>query len=374
MNLSPQFRLVSIPLDVPVGSDRWVAGGMNARPADTGGHAAYGHYHGHLTDWRAMLANAIDRPVFYTNEPKRQLSYEFAGRPSNWYSPLTGLLGDGGIQYGDVRVYGMDPSHFHLSTLFEVVDRFHDPVSTPLGTMPASVVARIAARQLIAQLAGMFRVNGNYVMPDRPVACMMRAVTGALNRDIVSWKRAEDVADLTVFVNYIDKIALPRWIGPRVADDNNYQQSGQWLGVVPNRPYAWQVSNGPYWTVCALYDALYLFGGKTREMAKLALERQCMLVQRLAELDVLSCVGISYPDEQCGETQYEYGWLTKEHVHYTTDSYAHWAIRPLCVASQILGDGTLTTKALNIAAAHPEATQWTVGASGAPLGKAVGAK
>ena len=364
MNLSPQFRLVSLPLDVPVGSDRWDAGGLNDRPADTGGHAAYGHYHGHLTDWRAMLANAIDRPVFYTNEPKRQLSYEFAGRPSNWYSGLTGAFSDGGIQYGDKRVYGMDPSHFHLSTLFEVVDRFHDPVSTPLGTMPASVVARIAARQLIAQLAGMFRVNGSYVMPDRPVACMLRAVTGALNRDIVSWKRAEDIADLTVFVNYIDKIALPRWIGPRVADSNNYQQSGQWLGVVPNREYAWQMSNGPYWTVCALHDAMKHLGGTTRQTAEIVLYRQCELIEQLHDIDALGCVGISFPTEQCDEIQHNYDWLAPANVHYTSDDYTHWACRPLDIAGVVLGVSTLRTRAQEIAAAHTDQPQWCVTASG----------
>lgn len=387
-NLVPQARLVSQRLNVPVNSPAWPKGGMNARPADTGGHEAYGHYHAHYwvgDAWKAMLCNALDRPDIFTDEPTRDVSYEYAGRPSWWRHKeppvwVTGSDGKpfptGAVFIDGVPVYGRESSHFHLSFLFLVMDKGSGlPVWTPLEPvvkLDAADVARILVRLSIAQLAGMFRTHGTYILPDRPVACMLRAVTGALERDVLDPDVPADAADRDVLLKYLDLI-LDRWLGPRVADDNNQQQSGHWSGAVPNRPFAWQVYNGPYWRIPAIKRLLPHLDFTRKQRALEVLKRDCELVRQLWKLNALGCAGISFPTEQCNKVHLNYDWLTLANVHYTGDDWTTWAIHPLDIAGLMFGSSAMRIRARELGEACSD-KRWAVDAEGVPFGVAVGPK
>jgi hypothetical protein len=293
--------------------------------------------------------------VFYTGEPKRLLAYENAGRPKSW---LNSML-DGSVTYDGVKVWGMDPSHFHTGPLGVVVDKAHSEwLDTPLGPMTYSQVARVAYRFLIAQLAGMFRTNGTYIMPDRPVACMLRAVSGAMKRNIIE-ANADDAAVLS---KYLDLI-LDCWLGPRVWDENNLQQSGA-VGVVENPGYYWQIANGPYWTLPTLWFALPYMPVKQRVYALEVCARLSRLVRRMRDIGALGCYGISFPTEQCDVVHINYEWLTTKNVHYSPDDYTKWAVCPLFVAGEVLADASLVNDANTLSLMFND-PQWCVTASGA---------
>ena len=377
-NLNPICQSIAARLPVTLGSPLWLSAGMGLRPADTGAHGAYGHSWAHLwsTEWcYAALSNVLVRPVFHPGETHRDASYEYAGRPSWWKNtepPVIAQDGSktGAVWIGDKCVWGDESSHFQVGPLCTVIDKGQSvmveiPWEGHWMPVPASAVARVLLRMKIGQLAGAFRTHGDYHLPDRPVANMLRAVSAALDREILNPAVPQDAADRDVFLAYLDQW-LERELAPRVFNENNKGHSQSWTTnlPVPNPDIARQWYNGPLWLVPALYDVQKHLIGKRKQDTVKALWSLCWLVWHLNKLDGLGCGGISYPDSQVGKPNNDYSWLTAANVHKAPDDYTYWTPRALDIAGKVLGEPALSTRAKEIAAANPGTKQWNVNAAG----------
>lgn len=375
-NLNPICQSIAARLPVTLGSPLWLSAGMNPRPADTGAHGSYGHNHSHLwsAEWGLnALHSVLVRPDKHRGELKLQLDYDYACRPIGW--PDTGY-----VVIDGKKVYAMDPSHWHDGPLCTVIDKgdtlmVEVPWEGEWVKVPASGLARLLLRWRIGALAAMFRTNGTYALPDRPVACMLRAVSAALDRGILNPAVPQDAADRDVFLAYLDQW-LERELAPRAFNENNKGHSQSWTTnlPVPNPDIARQWYNGPLWLVPALYDVQKHLIGKRKQDTVKALWSLCWLVWHLNKLDGLGCGGISYPDSQVGKPNNDYSWLTAANVHKAPDDYTYWTPRALDIAGIVLGDTALRQRAKEIAAANPGTPQWNVTADGSAIGMAAGGK
>lgn len=244
-NFNKLFNAVALEQGIEIGSGAWVEGGLAAYSGQTGSHAAYGWKHDHLFNdlyVKKVIANYLARRCYYGDEPKRQLSYEAAGRPINWKPEDPQDLTDGQTAYmtpkGIVKVSGPDLLHFHLGPLFVIYD--HDAPVTALGqNHSGKLVAGTAIQYLMASVAGQIRgTTSKMYMGDRGVANILKASVAAAKRNLLFNE------DLLTIHEWLEKYCLPFY----------EKAPGHDVGVKGLKGF--QVFNGLYWILPAFYDLM----------------------------------------------------------------------------------------------------------------------
>lgn len=199
--------------DIEVGSYDWNQGGMHAFAGQTGGHPAYGWRRPEvMDDYRVscVIANYAARPVYYdaTQHPVIESGYRIAGRPKGWEPEDVLDLPSGERAYltedGIVAVSGLDPMHFWLTPLHDVMDRANDiTVETPFGVVPADDVAKMIVQFHIDSLAGMIRNHGQYWGGGRLFARVVDTFVESYKRGCV------DAPAGVEFIEWLETFGLP---------------------------------------------------------------------------------------------------------------------------------------------------------------------
>lgn len=219
--LNPLFGAIAAAQGIPIGSDAWRKGGIEAFSGQTGGHAAYGWRRPEkmtLDRVRAVLANYCSRPCFYWFKGndgeliERESGYRIAGRPDGWTPEDSMDLANGERAYltpnGLVKVSGPDPQHFWIDPLLHIIDEREKTALMMVDTAPgrkesALVVATVVAQQLMDSYMGMVLHHGEYWGPGRSWARTVDAFTQAFKRGIL---RKEAIA---AFADWLVNRGLP---------------------------------------------------------------------------------------------------------------------------------------------------------------------
>lgn len=202
---------------IDIGSDEWTRGGLYAFAGQTGGHPAYGWRRPETMDdarARAVISNYAARSCYYTdpeNDSEIQSGYRIAGRPVGWEPEDALDVPSGERAYVSNQtptitlVSGLDPMHFWVDPLLDVIDRAGDiEVPTPFDSQKATTVARVLARAHIDSLAGMIRYQGQYWGGGRLFARVVDTFVQANKRaGVVS------VESATVFLQWLEHYGLP---------------------------------------------------------------------------------------------------------------------------------------------------------------------
>lgn len=215
MNLNPIFNRLASIQGVVIGSKEWADAGLHVKSHQTGGHGAYGWQHKHRVDQAfcsAALSNYLSRPVFYLDEPLREVGYLNGGRPKGWVWGTEDVndLPDGELRYqtqlGYVDVTGIDLQHFAIDPLWAVIDHGGPyTAETAFGPIPANEAAHAVVRQLISSLLG----EARNVSPDYAGG---RTLFRVLDNFVQAYKRQAFESprrDIQDFLGWIDSVGLP---------------------------------------------------------------------------------------------------------------------------------------------------------------------
>jgi len=334
---------------VEVGSPAWVAGGVHAASWWTGEHPAYAprqvvapHEIG------AVLANAGHRPAFYMHAPKRQVSYEAAGRPVGWTPSDAFDMPDGTRLYltssgAGVVVNGIDIQHFHISRLAAVFDM--PPVTLPGMPYHSRAIAGAMIRGLMDSLCGMVAQLSKDPKDwpgDRAAACIMKAVAQSWSRGLLSVENTEKVLPFY-------ELMLKIWEGPPHKFPSKKYADSVNPPVVENPYHVLQVYNGMMWLIRALWMLRPLLPSTMWPRLDAVILNMARRIRDLHEMEgnAAAVAAVSFPNSMLDKPFASTSWKDCT-IHYS-DNATWWGIPSLSLAAHILGDAELESFAAKLA-------------------------
>ena len=366
-DLNPVVNGIAIEQGVAIGSPEWSAAGVAAWTGQGGAHGSYGwrHHHRITPDFiRAVLANYLSRPIYYSGALHRQFGYAVAGLPLDKPGPnLKGYVTSRGV----VGVSGIDVEHAWLEPLWAVIDS--DPIDVPIWpgqTMPSTTLARAAATMIVSSIIGMIRSPelGHEPNPwtygDRANSRILSTIIEAHRRGVLA---PEDYLTAGYFVR---DVLLPFYeASPGISS----------FGSAPDGMFSIGLFNGLYWLIPTFYDASQmLMGSSLGDRCTALVERWCQWALDIVKVSpgngfnagkVLVDVRAFY--DAAGPHYSIRGLLNRDNILSDGITYEHWAFRAADIAAWLLDTPDLEAAREGIFERHkgkPDERQWMVDADG----------